>query len=122
MSPGLYDELFGKKKILLTHPLKKKTDCMLSKKIKIPEAKQTTLELVVGHNPLGDWVLIVKADNKELLNKPVGKEMATKDNWMDVSVNLTEYAGKTVNLQLVNQSSGWNHEAGFWNQIKLVSK
>ena len=28
MSPGLYDELFGKKKVLLTHPLNKTTDCI----------------------------------------------------------------------------------------------
>ena len=122
MNPGLYDEMFGKKKVLLTHPLDKETGCMLYKQVKIPEAKQTTLQLVVGHHPNCDWVLIVRVDNKELLSMPVGKETATEKNWMDVSVDLTAYAGKTVNLQLVNQPSGWNKEAGYWNQIKLVSK
>jgi hypothetical protein len=28
MSFGLYDELFGKKNVLLTHPLNKTTDCI----------------------------------------------------------------------------------------------
>jgi len=122
MSPGLYDELQGKKKVLLTHPLNEETSCVLSKKIKIPEAKQTALQLVVGHHPQGDWTLIVKADNKELLNTLVGEETATKDRWMDISIDLTAYAGKTINLQLVNQPNGWAWEAAYWDQIKLISK
>jgi len=101
--------------------LNEETGCVLSKKIKIPKAKQTTLLLVVGHHPQGDWTLIVKANGKELLNTLVGEETA-KDRWMDISVDLTAYAGKTINLQLVNQPNGWAWEAAYWDQIKLVSK
>jgi hypothetical protein len=121
MNPGLYDELQGKKKVLLTHPLNEETGCVLSKKVKIPKGKETTLRLVVGHHPQGDWTLIVHTDDKKLLNTLVGEETA-KDRWMDISVDLTAYAGKTINLQLVNQPNGWAWEAAYWNQIKLVSK
>jgi len=121
MSPGLYDELRGKKKVLLTHPLNEETTCVLSKKVKIPDGEETMLRLVVGHHPQGDWTLIVKADDKELLNTLVGEETA-EDRWLDISVDLTAYAGKSVNLQLVNQPNGWAWEAAYWDQIKLVSK
>ena len=121
MEPGLYAEMQGKKNVLVTHPLDHNTGCVLSNKIKIPDGKKTTLRLVIGHHPQGDWTLLVKADGKELLKTPVGKETA-KDGWMETEVDLSEYAGKEVNLELVNQPTGWVFEAGYWAEIKLVSE
>ena len=121
MEPGLYGEMLGKKNVLVTHPLDRDTGCVLSNKVKIPEGKKTTLRLVVGHHPQGDWVLLVKGDGKELLKRVVGKE-TTKDGWMEVEVDLSEYAGKEVKLELVNQPSGWAFEAGYWAEIKLISQ
>jgi len=121
MEPGLYGEMLGKKNVLVTHPLDRDTGCVLSNKVKIPEGKKTTLRLVVGHHPQGDWVLLVKGDGKELLKRVVGKE-TTKDGWMEVEVDLSEYAGKEVKLELVNQPSGWAFEAGYWAEVKLISQ
>ena len=121
MEPGLYAEMQGKKNVLVTHPLDHNTGCVLSNKIKIPDGKKTTLRLVIGHHPQGDWTLLVKADGKELLKTPVDKETA-KDGWMETEVDLSEYAGKEVNLELVNQPTGWVFEAGYWAEIKLVSE
>ena len=82
----------------------------------------------MGHHPVdaqqtfeGDWELLVKADGKELLKTIVGKE-AAKDSWMEIVVDLTDYAGKTVKLELVNQSNNWAWEAAYWGKIKLISK
>jgi hypothetical protein len=105
----------------VTHPLDRNTGCVLSKTVKIPEGKNTKLELVVGHHPDGDWNLIVKADGKELLNTPVGKETA-RDGWMPASVDLTPYAAKEVKLELINQPTGWQWEAGYWAEIKIASQ
>ena len=41
---------------------------------------------------------------------------------MTVDVDLSAYAGKSVNIELVNQPSGWAYETAFWGQIALVSK
>jgi hypothetical protein len=121
MNPGLYAEIYGRKNVLMTHPLSRTVGCVLSKKVRIPGGKKTMLRLVVGHYPQGDWTLIVKADGKVLLNTSVGKETA-RNGWMETGVNLSAYAGKEVKLELVNQPSDWAWEAGYWAKIELISK
>jgi hypothetical protein len=94
---------------------------VLSRKVDIPAGKKTTLQLTVGHHPLGDWALVVKADAKELLRKPVGKTTAT-NGWLDVSVDLSDYQGKSILLELLNQPTDWNFENGYWEKILIESK
>jgi len=120
MSPGFYEDIQGKKNVLMTHPLSRTVACVMSKKAKIAAGK-ATLGLTVGHHPEGDWVLIVKADGKELLKKTIGPESA-KDLWTDVEVDLSQYAGKEVKLELINQPSEWKFEAGYWAKIELTSR
>jgi len=121
MSPGLRAEWAGKKNVLMTHPLNRTVGCVLSKKVKIPAGKKTRLQLVVGHHPDGDWTLLVKANGKELLKRTVGKETAEK-GWMQTDVDLSDYAGKEIKLELVNYASDWQWEAGYWAGIELISK
>ena len=121
MDPGLRPEEQGRKNVLATYPKALDTPCVLSRKVDIPAGKTTTLKLSVGHHPLGDWALVVKADGKELLRKPVGKTTAT-NGWLDVSVDLSEYKGKSVMLELLNKPSGWNFENGYWEKISIESK
>jgi len=121
MNPGLRGEERGRQNVLVTHPLDRQTACVLSRKVTIPAGKKTTLHLTVGHHAQGDWDLLVKADMRELLRRTVGKETA-KDGWLDVAVDLSDYAGKTALLELVNQANGWSWEAGYWSRIALVSE
>jgi len=121
MNPGLRAEWAGKKNVLMTHPLSRTVGCVLSKKVKIPANKKTALRLVVGHHPDGDWTLLVKADGKELLKTSVGKETA-ENGWMQTDVDISAYAGKEIKLELVNQPSDWQWEAGYWAGIEIISK
>jgi hypothetical protein len=41
---------------------------------------------------------------------------------MDVQVDLSDPAGKTVNLELVNQPNGWSWEAAYWAKIAVESE
>jgi len=121
MDPRLFAEFGGKKNVFMTHPLNPEVGCTLSKKVEVPTGKQTALRLAVAHDPRGDWVLLVKADGKELLNKPISPETA-KDGWVELSVDLSERAGRSVELELVNQASDWQFEAGYWAEIALESR
>jgi hypothetical protein len=121
MDPGLRAEWGGKKNVFVTHPRDKNTGCKLSRSVDIPAGKKTHLRLVVGHDPKGDWDLIVKVDGKGLLKESIGNDTAP-GGWMEIMVDLSPYAGKQVKLDLVNQASGWSFEAAYWARIAVESK
>lgn len=121
MDPGLKEEEIGKSNVLVTHPLDRRTGCQLSRQVKLPAGKKTTLRLTVGHHPDGDWDLIVAAGGKEISRKAVSRETAP-DGWMQTEVDLSDFAGKEVKLELINQPTGWKFEAGYWAEISLVSQ
>ncbi|MFC1604129.1 ADP-ribosylglycohydrolase family protein [Planctomycetota bacterium] len=121
MEPGLKEEEMGKSNVLVTHPLNQKTGCELSRQVKLPAGKKTTLRLTVGHHPEGDWDLIVAVGGKEILRKEVSSETAN-NGWMKIEVDLSEFAGEEVKLKLINQPTDWKFEAGYWAGIMLISQ
>ena len=119
MPVGLLADYRGRENVLATHP-PMDGECILSRKVAISGAT-SALHLGVGHHPDGDWDLIVRANGKELLKKTIGKESAP-DGWIDLTVDLSAYAGKTINLELFNKATGWAFEGGFWSKIEIGAK
>jgi hypothetical protein len=122
MNPGLRAEYGGKKNVFLTHPLDQNVGCTLSKTIDVPAKGKTALHVVVGHDKSGDFDLIVRADGKEILRKPVGIETTGLGLWLVEDIDLSAYAGKSVKIELVNQASGWAFEAAYWAEISVITK
>lgn len=121
MNPGLRAEWGGRKQVLVTHPLDKGTGCVLSKTVRIPTGKTTRLRIVVGHDPRGDFDLVVRANDRQLLRQPVDK--ATANPWLEREVDLSALAGdEAVKLELVNQPTGWSFEAAYWAEIAVQSQ
>lgn len=116
MSPGIRDDL-GRKNVLVTHPLSENTPCVLGRRVDVPPDKKTILHLEVGHHPEGDWLLIVTAD-RELVRKVIGKETAP-DGWAKIDVDLSNYAGQIITVQLINAANGWSYEAAYWGRIEI---
>jgi hypothetical protein len=121
MNPGFRAEERGHENILVTHPLDRDTACVLNGEPEIPAGKKTTLALTVGHHPDGDWDLVVRVNRKELLRKAVDKSTST-NGWIDINVDLSEFAGKEVYLTLSNEPTGWSSEAAYWSKIAIVSE
>ena len=48
----------------------------------------------------------------------MGKETA-KGGWIEATVDLSEHAGKTVKLELLNQPTGWAYEVAYWAEIEI---
>ncbi len=117
MEPGLRKEWGGRKNVLATHPLNGKTPCVLSRSVAIPSGKKTSLELSLRDDDRGDWVLVVRVDEQEILRKTIG---ASK--WQGISVDLSAYAGKTINLDLWNQANGWSFEGAYWSKIAIETE
>jgi len=120
MDPGLHEKLGGKENVLVTHPLSEDSPCILYKKVDVPEGK-TTLHLAVGHHEEGDWKLVVGEKGSSIFETVVGSENS-KDGWMEVDVDLSEYAGSTLGLMLSNEANGWEYEAGYWAKIEIVTE
>ena len=121
MNPGLRAEWAGRKNVLATHPLDRETGCVLSRTMAVPAGKKTMLRIVVGHDPQGDFDLIVRADGRQLLRRTVGPK-TTQAHWLTETVDLSGYAGKSVKLELLNEPNGWSYEAAYWAEIAVRSE
>ena len=117
-SLGLLQLVNGRKNVFVTYPPDKNTACTLTGKIDIPANWQSNLRLKIGHDPRGGYTLIVKANGKELYSWDVVKEP-----WLEIVVDLSEYAGKSVTVELINKPSKfWSNEWAYWKQIAFESR
>jgi hypothetical protein len=121
MDPGLKEKLRGKQNVFVTHPLNRKTGCTLWRTVEVPAGKKTVLNLVVGHHERGDWILLVKVNDREVLRQSVGRS-TSQNGWLPVRLDLSGYAGQNIKLDLVNQPSDWAYEAAYWAEINMVSQ
>ena len=124
MDAGLKKRYRGKRQVFMTHPLDRETPCRITRTVDVPKGKRTALDLVVSHHDQGDakgnWALVVKVDGKQLKEQKVSSD-TVDDGWLELSVDLTSYAGQTVELELLNVADGWRYEAGYWASIELRS-
>ncbi len=122
MSPGLAENWQGRTKVLVTHPLDQNTPCVLYRTIAVAKDKKTHLNLAVGRHPSGDFQLIVKGNSQVLLDVPVEIENTDENGYLEVSVDLSRFAGESVELELLNMPSGWLFEAAYWNKIAITEE
>jgi hypothetical protein len=76
----------------------------------------------VSHHPHGDWQLKVKAAGKILADKLICSKSVSKDEWLDVSVDLTEFAGRKIQLTIENSPNNWQNEWAYWNKVSIISE
>jgi hypothetical protein len=121
MLPGLYDQWDGHKSVLVTHPYSQTVPCVITRDYSVPEKGKTRLHIIVGHHYMGDFDLVVKVDGRELLNKTVGAE-TTVNHFLEENIDLSNYAGKTIKIELLNKANGWACESAYWDVIEFVCK
>ncbi|MDE0863100.1 MAG: hypothetical protein OSA98_04885 [Rubripirellula sp.] len=105
-----------------THPLNRNRASSLQRTSVIPENKKTTLQMRVSHHPHGDWQLRVLADGKLIEDTLVSSKSVGGDEWLEVSVDLTPYAGKKLRLSIENHPNDWMNEWAYWNKVVIVSE
>ena len=79
------------------------------------------LRWTAGHNAQGDFDLIVRVDGRQRLCMPMNAGTATDGHRLTVRVDLAPLAGRKVNIESVNQPSGWVYEAAYWGEIELAN-
>ena len=118
----VYHDVFRNRAAVQTHPIDLETPCVIHREIAVPEDKETSLQLRVSHHPHGDWQLRVLVDKEVLTNQIVGPKMVSKDEWAQVTVDLTKFAGKKIELSIENRANNWHCEWAYWNRIRVVSE
>jgi putative heme-binding domain-containing protein len=120
---GLLEEYRGRPYVVRTHPVERNQPCVLLRKVDVPANKRSRLALGVSHHgdPVGDWKLVVKVNGKPLHEEMVSAKTVT-DGWLDLTVDLTPFAGKTIDLELLNQATDWNYEFGYWSRAEVISE
>ncbi|MBL8165278.1 MAG: ADP-ribosylglycohydrolase family protein [Anaerolineae bacterium] len=116
---GLYPALLGRSDVLLTQPLDKTSPCRLMTQVQLTGASPS-LHISVGHYPDGEWQFSVLIDGQPISEMLIGSE-TTQNGWVDLSFDLSAFAGQTVLIELLNQDDGgmWNN--GYWAGIALGS-
>lgn len=116
-------EVFRNQLAVQTHPLDRNTPCVLSyNRVDVPQGKKTSLKLRVSHHPHGDWQLRVVADGQVLADQIVRAETVGPDDWLDVSVDLSQFAGHRIKLSIENRANNWHNEWTYWNKVKVVTE
>ena len=68
-----------------------------------------------------DWQLRVLAGKEVLADQLVSAETVT-DEWLDVTVDLSKYAGTQVQLRIENRANDWRNEWAYWHTVKVVTR
>jgi hypothetical protein len=110
---------FGRERAIKTSPLDRLAPCILRAEVDVPRGRRTLLVLDVSHHPDGDWELVVRADGRRLCDEIIGP-MTTENGWKEITVDLSEFAGLKVNLELLNQANDWANEYAYWGRIAIV--
>jgi hypothetical protein len=108
----------GKENVLTTYPPNLTTIPTFRKSVEVPGGGKPSLHIVAGHHDTGAWTLEVRIDGKSALTQAVAAE-SSQDGWIDVSVDLSPYSGKTVMIEVVAIPGGRGTELAYWSEIAV---
>jgi dienelactone hydrolase len=117
---GLRTIANGKPNVFVTVPyFPNEIPCRIYTTTTLPKQQPVRLRLVVGRHPNGDWTLTVRVDEREILVTPVN---ASTCGGVWRTIDLSEWAGKEVRLQLcqTNGTMRRNRQA-YWQTIRILS-
>jgi len=112
---------FRNRPAVQTHPLSRSKSCIIGRTVEVPANKRTQLCVSVSHHPHGDFRLIIRADGKTLTDQMISSK-TVKNEWADLKIDLSPYAGRRIQLTIENKPNDWRNEWAYWNQIKIVSE
>jgi putative membrane-bound dehydrogenase-like protein len=104
-----------------THPVSRTEACRLTSSTALPSASKVTLRLSVASHAQGDWQLTVNV-NGEIRHQSIVKCKGKGVEWKDITIDLTDLAGQSVTLDLLNKANDWSNEFGYWNAAEIITE
>jgi hypothetical protein len=109
----------GRDGVLRTTPVHRQEPCILRGKIDVPAGKSSRLVLAVSHEKAGAWSLTVRAGGQVLHESRIDGD---EPEWTTLAIDLTPYAGKTIDLGLVHAAVDDRPSAAYWGHVEVVSE
>ena len=104
-----------------THPVSRTEACRLTSSTTLPSASKVTMRLSVASHAQGDWQLTVNV-NGEIRHQSIVKCKGKDVEWRDITIDLTDLAGQSVTLDLLNKANDWSNEFGYWNAAEIITE
>ena len=57
-----------------------------------------------------------------MLHDQIVSAKTVRSEWLDLEIDLSKFAGKSINLILENKANNWMNEFGYWGSIQVVSE
>ena len=115
MAPGLRTKFYGRKDILVIHPVDRDTPAVMAAELDVPATDHPQLKIDVASDTRGDFVLKVFV-KETLVNETV---VDTHGEWTAVAVDMTSYAGSAVPVRIENHANGWAWEAAYLDRVEV---
>ena len=115
MNPGFRDEAYGRKDILVLHPVSKDKPAVIAADLKVPDKGDPKLLINVTSDKKGDFVL------KVFVKDTLAKEMVIDGHgkWTEVDIDMKLYKGETVPVRIENHANGWEFEAAYLGVVEV---
>jgi len=117
---GLREDLYGRDRLFITQPFNADVPCRIMFTTTIRADRNTTLELEVGHEPESSWQLVVNVRNEPLLKQRIGPGPDADSPWRTFKVDLSDYAGEEVFIELLNAEGDQPSHRALWSRIELI--
>ncbi len=111
---------FRNRAAVQTHPLDRKTPSVIQRTLELPGNGSSQLLIGVSHHPHGDFQLVVTVNGKPLTDQII-QSKTVENEWADIKLDLSAYAGQRIALRIENKANDWRNEWAYFSHIKIVS-
>lgn len=113
----------GQTDVLRTYPNAPDKPSVLRAGVTLPQDKPAMLDLHVTHYPNADWQLVVKVNGESIHQELIEEKLTVPQRgWASIQVDLSQFAGQKIYLEVLNQSNNWSNEFAYWKRIAIVEK
>ncbi|MCL2304775.1 MAG: sulfatase [Planctomycetaceae bacterium] len=115
---GMSPEFCGQKKVLMTSPaVDGKSPAVVFCEMKVPQEPNPKLHFRVSHQKPGGWILDVHIDGTSVYKQTIDETTLVSRRWLPIEIDLTPYAGKTIQLELQNHQIKPFTSTAYWAEL-----
>ncbi len=108
----------GETRLMISRTGENQQATWLTSRIDIP-VEPSSLHFRVANQPGQKWRLVVRIENEVVLDQ-VLDDAATSNNWQDVAVDLTRFAGRSAFATAMHGPVDGQPSEALWKSIELL--